>query len=471
MPSIEYGSLKADPLLWMDVRVAPLPTEYQTDSKAFPEHRRTVNMPVIYTPPNRHPLTPPEYPYDAVCGMPVNQYQYAVNPHKAVYGGYDAYRKASTFAAAQQAADYRHPYMNSQASHYPLPAPPGLHHPTGQFAHHKRSSIHSTYEDAYPQPTRQESRPEPPAAEEKPTGGVSAHLDYEMDEMTEFVGSVALELVTGQPSSRLMPSYRKFVNQILSSTRLPSSTILLGMAYLRQRMDIQQPAAPRGQDHVYRHLTIALLLASKFLDDNTFQNKSWSEVTSLKVKEINELEKDWLAAINWQLHIDVDGHGTFRNHKSLWDNWKARRAAKAAQPILAPIDTYRSRSNSAYAPPQMYTQYPPTPVHSTASEQAVQLPPVRVAHRDEGQWWNSSDYSPPSAPQTGPATPEGYYGWSAAYSRPQQPAPEYSRLPPIMSTYDHRVWPMHNHAPINCFCQNSDQRFWSNVNYGPPIAA
>lgn len=438
-------------------------------------------MPCLYTPPNHLPLTPPEYGYaNSGCGMQVNQHQYVVGsrmPEKNIYAGYDAYgRKLSGFAPTQQAADYRHSYVSAQ-SHYPLPAPPGLHHPNGQYSHHKRASLPPpAYEDSYAPHARRESRQEQPPAEEKPTGGVSAYLDYDMDEMTEFVGLLALELVTGQSTDRLLPSYRKFVNQILSSTRLPSSTILLGMVYLRQRLDVDESngqAVRRGQDHVYRFLTIALLLASKFLDDNTFQNKSWSEVTSLPVAEINALEKDWLAVISWKLHVDVDGTGPFSVYKNYWNSWKEGRSVKAAQPALSPIDTtYRGRSNSTYAAPGMFHGYPHTPVHSSTSEHPVQLPPVRGGRRDSGHWWSAADYSPPSAPPTGPTTPEGYYGWSTTYHRNQQPAPEYSRLPPLLPPYSQRAWGMHNHAhaPINCYCGQSAEGFYVN-SYAPPITA
>src|SRR5699024_8529153 len=91
-----------------------------------------------------------------------------------------------------------------------------------------------------------------PHKEEKPTGGVAAHLDYEMDQMSDFVAEMAQGMYALYstkinlsdidfarsvcPGTSVTPQFRKYVYQILSSTRLPSSTILLGLFYLASRM-------------------------------------------------------------------------------------------------------------------------------------------------------------------------------------------------------------------------------------------
>ncbi|KAJ4150780.1 hypothetical protein LMH87_011515 [Akanthomyces muscarius] len=122
-------------------------------------------------------------------------------------------------------------------------------------------------------------------------GGVCAVLDYEVDMMAEYVAEMATRLVT--PDATVSSPFRKFVTQILTSTRLPSTTILLGMNYLAKRINAMKGQggpykASEGQ--VWRYLTVSLLLGSKFLDDNTFQNRSWSEVSGISVAELNSLE-------------------------------------------------------------------------------------------------------------------------------------------------------------------------------------
>jgi len=180
--------------------------------------------------------------------------------------------------------------MPAQYHYAPVTAPilPPIHVPEdlSQFASH--------YAHAHPEPKQKE---------EKPTGGVAQHLDYEMNLMSSFVAEMSQRIVS-QGSSLPTPQFRKYVSQILSSTRLPSSTIMLGLFYLQERMKIESERGRDGSSSgtVYRMLTTCLLLGSKFLDDNTFQNRSWAEVSSIPVHELNAMEVEWLKDFNWEIH-------------------------------------------------------------------------------------------------------------------------------------------------------------------------
>ena len=293
-----------------------------------------------------------------------------------------------------------------------------------------------------PQYRRQEipsmQQPEPPRKEEKATGGVAAHLDYEMDRMSDFVAEMTqgmydlyntkitladIDLARSiSPGSSVPPQFRKYVYQILSSTRLPSSTILLGLFYLasRMRMLSAQRVFQTGSGQIYRMLTVALLLGSKFLDDNTFQNKSWAEVSNIPVAELNKMELDWLFAFEWKIHDRIhdqqDGFASWRRH---WDTWRAKanvRSQESRQP-LAPLDTNVVRQQSV-SKPLMSPEGPIPPQYQRSSH-------------IENSWLNpaASEYSPPSAPHSGPNTPDYYSVGPWMYSNPPPP---YSRawIPP-----------------------------------------
>ncbi|KAK8924874.1 Meiotically up-regulated gene 80 protein [Metarhizium anisopliae] len=73
-------------------------------------------------------------------------------------------------------------------------------------------------------------------------GGVCAVLDYEVDVMAEYVSEMAVRVVT--PDATITSGFRKFVTQILTSTRLPSTTILLGMNYLAKRINAIKGQGP-----------------------------------------------------------------------------------------------------------------------------------------------------------------------------------------------------------------------------------
>lgn len=56
-----------------------------------------------------------------------------------------------------------------------------------------------------------------------------------------------------------------------------------------------------------------LNIGNKFLDDNTFTNKTWSEVTGMKVRDLNVMELEFLDVLRFKLFVKNDE----------FDRWKA----------------------------------------------------------------------------------------------------------------------------------------------------
>lgn len=224
------------------------------------------------------------------------------------------------------------------------------------------------------------------------------------------------------------------------------------------------PVTQRSAGHVYRMLTIALLLASKFLDDNTFQNKSWAEVTGLPVVELNTLEREWLEEMGWNLHVDPTGKKGFEIWRQTWEHWREAGAVSKVSNdrVLAPINTqvtHNHRNSTHFSPTQ--AAYP------GLIGERIQLPPPQ-ALQQQSQHENSSNYwwpspegrSPRSAPETGPATPEYAFNptWGVPYAAPALTPTSHvmslrgpsTTLPPL-SLYGHgphqSIWPG---APCGC---------------------
>ncbi|KAL8845702.1 MAG: hypothetical protein Q9221_009147 [Calogaya cf. arnoldii] len=300
--------------------------------------------------------------------------------------------------------------------------------------------------------SQSEQKPAPPAKEEKATGGVAAHLDYEMDQMAEFVAEMAqgmYELYESRicladidilrsvnPKASVAPAFRKYALSVLSSTRLPSSTILLALHYLAARMNMlsSRGCYPTGRAQVYHMLTIALLLGSKFLDDNTFQNRSWSEVSNISVSELNTLEVEWLLAINWDLHVDhkdPQGFDLWRDH---WQRWQAKRVEISPRSLkLCPLDAnvqrQPPRSKASNLSMSVFT-----PTYNDENQRSFALNDISPTswHAARHDQWPSfqarTEYSPPSAPGTGLATPE-WYGKFADRGHGRLPNPYSGRAP------------------------------------------
>lgn len=404
---------------------------------------------------SRLPPTPPEYnpPFGAQNGMMHDlpyyptQKQYSARQGRNGTDFIEQFAPSSNFSSQaplttgqSQSAARLSRDLSQVASYVPQPAPQNMY---GSIA----ASIvpplrsHEPIEDPLPPQymiNDARAQPEQKQQEEKPVGGVAVHLDYEMDQMSDFVAEMAQGMYaiytsrialadidfmrSVHPNSVVSPAFRRYVSQILSSTRLPSSTILLGLYYLATRM---QMLSANGNHHkspasIYRMLTIALLLGSKFLDDNTFQNRSWAEVSSIPVAELNTMELEWLFDFEWTIHRRIfderDGFPVWRQH---WMEYKKNAAAVAVAKAreshkLTPIDTGIRRSHS---------------VNKALMSPEGPIPPqYRSTSTLEPQWMGSfpTEYSPPSAPHSGPTTPDFYGNGTWAYSRGHAPPP-YSR--------------------------------------------
>ncbi|KXS97413.1 hypothetical protein AC579_7512 [Pseudocercospora musae] len=216
--------------------------------------------------------------------------------------------------------------------------------------------------------------------EEKATGGVSAKLDYDMERMTDFVTDATASIF--QHSMQSHPSFRKWVHQVLSATRLPSATILLSLHYLNDRLCNFPDSVVAGENQIYRLLAVALILGSKFLDDNTFINRSWSDVTAIKVTELNKLEMAWLALFEWRLHVDPLASNGLQAWIESWKKYDAElcakqleRQAQQAQQLparLSPLDTNVHRHTTTTTSRDRFSPYP-TP-HTATSTRAYEQP-------------------------------------------------------------------------------------------------
>lgn len=468
--------------------------------------------------PRRLPLSPAEYgtayalgrggDMSALTHMSFAAPQHALARHeKDAHEYLDPYGPASAFAApGPLPPPYGHPSMVTTTTgydpyHAPAPAPAarapsayGAAAPTAMppvpFPDRAPSDDPGSQRHAAAEESR--AKPQESPATQKPLGGVAAYLDYEMEQMSDFVSEMAQGIV--QSGSPVSPAFRKFVSQILASTRLPSSTILLALYYLATRMTLLssrgQRQTVRGQ--VYRMLTTALLLGSKFLDDNTFQNRSWSEVSGLTIPELNRLETEWLVAIDWNLHIDPIRHQGFQAVADRWHAWTHKAAARAAAPVrLAPIDTSVPRRYSRpqdISPPLPYASQYAKSVAANAHAEGHPShygPPSRF---DKSGWAfarGAVEYSPPSAPETGPTTPDyGRYGSSWHFNNPPPPPyamrhpthalgplPPYHHAPSYAPCFAPSIWSSHT-TGCNCaYCARAHEPYFMAPAYGlQPVA-
>ncbi|KAJ9602948.1 hypothetical protein H2200_012728 [Cladophialophora chaetospira] len=107
--------------------------------------------------------------------------------------------------------------------------------------------------------------------------------------------------------------FRKWVTTIISTTQVGKNVILLALMFI-YRLKRFNPSVSGKRGSEFRLLTIALMLGNKFLDDNTYTNKTWAEVSGISVTEIHIMEVEFLSNMRYDLYASAEE----------WSQWKAK---------------------------------------------------------------------------------------------------------------------------------------------------
>ncbi|KAK9762897.1 hypothetical protein K7432_010909 [Basidiobolus ranarum] len=99
--------------------------------------------------------------------------------------------------------------------------------------------------------------------------------------------------------------FKTHCQNLLIVTQVSSSVIILALKYI-QRVKAAHPELQGQPGSEVRIFTMAVLLANKYLDDKTFHNQFWSNVTGIPVEEITRMEVEFLASIQYQLFVSKE---------------------------------------------------------------------------------------------------------------------------------------------------------------------
>ncbi|KAJ2905905.1 cyclin [Zalerion maritima] len=106
------------------------------------------------------------------------------------------------------------------------------------------------------------------------------------------------------------PGYKKWVNSIISTTQVSQNVVLLALLFIHRLKHATRTVLPQPGSE-YRLLTVALMLGNKFLDDNTYTNKTWAEVSGMTVQEIHVMEVEFLSNMRYNLYATAKD----------WEKW------------------------------------------------------------------------------------------------------------------------------------------------------
>jgi len=109
-----------------------------------------------------------------------------------------------------------------------------------------------------------------------------------------------------------LPTVEQFIRQLVVSSNVSVSTLIVSLVYLKRLRARLQPQARGFQCTAHRIFLVSLILASKYLNDLSPKNKHWANYTkictndyqfSFSCTEVNTMEKELLSLMEWDLRI------------------------------------------------------------------------------------------------------------------------------------------------------------------------
>ncbi|KAJ3577724.1 hypothetical protein NPX13_g2843 [Xylaria arbuscula] len=185
-------------------------------------------------------------------------------------------------------------------------------------------------------------------------------------------------------------AYKKWVHSILSTTQVTQNVVLLALLFV-YRLKKTNPRVHGNPGSEYRLLTVALMLGNKFLDDNTYTNKTWAEVSGISVKEIHVMEVEFLSNMRYGLLTSEDEWKEWLHKLACYHKYveRARSEDAARQAQTTPV--HLSPSQGRFTPPLPSTAMLPTSNHGTPSLVAA-YSPSPAAHNG----WDNTCHAPPA---------------------------------------------------------------------------
>ena len=157
-------------------------------------------------------------------------------------------------------------------------------------------------------------------------------------------------------ASDASPAFRRFAHQVLSQTLLSPTAFLLGvmfalrLPYLARRADgsiepeaIELFAQPTSAAP-FKLFTLGMMISNKHLDDNTFTNKTWNEVTGIPLAELNQIEAYFLRKCNYEVTVPTSTWIRFLQSVKSREESRATALARSGERLSRTADANKSDS-------------------------------------------------------------------------------------------------------------------------------
>lgn len=137
-----------------------------------------------------------------------------------------------------------------------------------------------------------------------------------IDKLIDCSADIIDSIWSNNRSTKIMSTAR-FIREILKRSRATYSMLQLALFYIFRikKLIFERLQQPLSNNQLVccgrRMFLAALMVASKYLNDKNYRNKTWAKIASLHVAEINATEMVFLKLIDYQLYVS----------KPLYDKW------------------------------------------------------------------------------------------------------------------------------------------------------
>ncbi|KAG8905558.1 hypothetical protein FRB99_008663 [Tulasnella sp. 403] len=191
-----------------------------------------------------------------------------------------------------------------------------------------------------------------------------------------------------------------FMHKLLTTTQVSQSVIVLSLHYI-YRLKCANPDIRVQEGSEMRLAVAALMLANKFLDDNTYTNLTWSQISHIALSEINLMEREFLLGVDFNLFVDQKAYegwllmlnGLMIAKEKDFDGQPSTNAPKIRNAPSDANSTSSVRHIIIITPAQ---GQPPT--NPFASSRPSQPPPIPLATRPGAKRTANDAFSPRELP-------------------------------------------------------------------------
>ncbi|KAL7418849.1 hypothetical protein Q5752_006533 [Cryptotrichosporon argae] len=163
--------------------------------------------------------------------------------------------------------------------------------------------------------------------------------------------------------------FRGFVKHVLTSTQVSHSCAVLALQYASKYKRTLLAVGDRTPERLA--FITSLMLANKYLDDNTYTNATWAQFLALPVRDVNACEIRWLTAFGFDLSVKIEAYNNWAHMLEVFIDTRLSKDQQHKREVARRLASYHYTASAAYnfvAPTAAY-------LRSTASPRARSVSP------------------------------------------------------------------------------------------------